>query len=635
MPFPFDIDGGLLLALVRGATAAALLSLFGTLSFAAFVIPRAARTFSTGVAITIDRRLAVLSWVSLGLGVLSALLWLVFQSADMAGSMTPRQVWAALPDVTMGTSFGHTILLQLAALVATAVSLTFGRRRIAWAVAMAAIATALQAGHSHAASMYAGPNLLLASDVVHLWAAGAWLGGLLPLLIVVQAASPGAGATAARWFSPLGQLCLVAMTVTAAFQGWVMVASIPGLLGTGYGWMALVKLVLFGVLFAFAWVNRYRLAPALLRDRPARAKRLLVRSVGVQAMFGLAIVAAASVLSSLPPAMHEQAVWPFASRVTLDTVQEAPEFMAEMSWALASLGGSLILLAAAAALRRVWTGLRWGMAAVACLVAWFAVPHLGLLFVPAYPTSYFHSPTLFAATGIVQGAERFPDLCASCHGAAGRGDGPAAKGLPVPPADLTAAHLWMHSDGDLFWWLTHGIDAPEGGLAMPGFASALSPDDRWDMIDYIRANNAGLAFHATGQWPQPLQAPEFQAVCKDGRTVGLADLRGGFVRLVFGQGMAAPGVTTIVAGPARHPAPGLCVVSGDTVARAYAIVAGLSPAGMDGTEFLIDASGWLRAMQPPGAAPGWSDPAVLMAALRDLAAHPLADRAPMKINMQM
>ena len=37
----------------------------------------------------------------------------------------------------------------------------------------------------------------------------------------------------------------------------------------------------------------------------------------------------------------------------------------------------------------------------------------------------------------VDGATTFKEYCAQCHGVSGRGDGPAAKALKVPPADLT------------------------------------------------------------------------------------------------------------------------------------------------------------------------------------------------------
>src|SRR5262249_28085667 len=141
-------------------------------------------------------------------------------------------------------------------------------------------------------------------------------------------------------------------------------------------------------------------------------------------------------------------------------------------------------------------------------------------------------PTGFSAAAIAAGAALFPDHCAECHGPEGRGDGTRAKSSPIPPADLTAAHLWEHSDGELFWWLTHGIDSPEGGLPMPGFAASLSDDDRWALIDYVRAHNAGVSRAAAGQWPRAVAAPVFSVRCADGTAIGLADLRGRVVRLI-------------------------------------------------------------------------------------------------------
>jgi mono/diheme cytochrome c family protein len=520
------------------------------------------------------------------------------------------------------------ITLQIAALVLVAVSL--GRRdqtmRQYLALGVATVAVVLQAGHSHAASMYSGPSVLLASQAIHLLGAGAWLGGLAPLLLLARMAPPKAGAMAARWFSPLGKGAIAALTVSSLFQGWVMVASLAGLVGTAYGWMVLAKLALFGVLFGFALANRYRFAPALLHGDPARARLVLVRSIAVQTGFGFAIVVAAAVLSSLVPAMHTQPLWPFAHRFTLETINEDPDFFDEVIGASLSLAVAVLLLIPAIWLRHP---LRWAALAGAVGIAWFAVPHLDLLFVPAYPTSYYQSPTGFTAAAIVQGESLFPQNCASCHGAEGRGDGPAAKALKDPPADLTASHLWMHSDGELFWWLAHGIESPDGGLAMPGFASTLSDDQRWALIDYLRAHNAGLAFRQTATWPQPVRAPDLQADCVGGPE-SLADLQGGFVRLAIGTAPAGPSpdhVTTLLVNPdpAAQPAPHRCIVRDANVARAYAIIAGLPPGEAPGTQFLIDGKGWLRAVHHPGYAPGdWNDPAVLAAEVKELQSHPVA-----------
>jgi mono/diheme cytochrome c family protein len=41
-------------------------------------------------------------------------------------------------------------------------------------------------------------------------------------------------------------------------------------------------------------------------------------------------------------------------------------------------------------------------------------------------------------TSAASGSEMFKTYCAVCHGAEGKGNGPAADALKVPPADLTA-----------------------------------------------------------------------------------------------------------------------------------------------------------------------------------------------------
>ena len=73
-----------------------------------------------------------------------------------------------------------------------------------------------------------------------------------------------------------------------------------------------------------------------------------------------------------------------------------------------SLVSAEMVLAASLILRRF----RLAACALAPLVAWFAVPHLHLLMVTAYPTSFYRSPTGFSSASIVEG----PD----CHTASQR-----------------------------------------------------------------------------------------------------------------------------------------------------------------------------------------------------------------------
>ncbi len=641
MPSGFDIEGGLALALVRGLFVAGLLGAFGTMLFGVLVAPRALAGAEPAVAARETRRLRRLARLEMAAALLLLAVWLVAQGADMASATDPAAALAAVPTVLAATEFGHIVLLQAVLLIAAWLA---SRYAPIITTLLLGLATALQAGHGHVWTMDSRPTLLLAFGIVHLLAAAGWLGGLLPLLLMARDAPPRIGAMAARWFSPLGKWCLGGMVASAAWQFWELIGGLPGLVGTAYGWVAGVKLALLGVLFGFALLNRYRLAPALLRAQPDRAQHRLVVSIAVQSGFGLLTVLAAGLLSNLPPAMHLQPIWPFAQRFSLDTVREDAGFRDEVIGAALALAGAVLAAVAALLLRRrLRPGLRWAVllpVAGAAAIAWFAVPHLGLLLVDAYPTSYYRSPTGFAAASIAEGAGLFPQNCAICHGEAGRGDGPAARSLPVPPADLTATHLWMHSDGELFWWLTNGIEAPEGGPAMPGFGGTLSPEQRWALIDYIRAHNAGLAAHAAGSWTPPLPAPSFQASCANGSTVSLADLRGGFVRIVVGDAApaAVPGVTTILIGadPSPHAQDHACASADENVPLAYAIIAGVAPGALPGTQFLVDGAGWLRAVQRPGDQAGWNDPQRLLADIRRFRAHPLAAGAGMDhADMQM
>lgn len=619
----FDIEGGLLLTLTRGLSVAALLSVFGVLLFRTAVAPAVLPRMPDGALFL--RRWRLLFWSSWCAAILATLAWLALQAASMADADSLPATASAIPTVLMDTSFGHVLLLRLAilALLAPVLGprLGYDKRRLWLATGLAALATALQAGHSHAASMQSGPSLLLPSAVVHLLAAGAWLGSLAPLLVLIAAAPPEAAALASRRFSPLGTACVLLLAITAAYQSWVLIGGIPGLIGTGYGLVAVLKLALLAVLLCLACNHRFRLTPAVANSpvlaNSVRAKQQLARSIGIETGVGLLVVLAAGLLTSLPPATHLQPVWPFAQRLSLDAVRDDADFRVEVLQAAFALAGAAALIVAACFTRR----LRWPAVALAAVIAGFALPHFDLLLAEAYPTSFYRSPTEFAASAIVDGARLYPEHCASCHGIAGHGDGLAAAGLRIPPADLTAGHLWMHADGELFWWLSHGIDAPDGGQAMPGFAAVLSDDERWSLIDYVRAHNAGVAMASTRAWSPPVQAPALQATC-GGQTLALRDLRGHFVRLVVSDRSAA---ATIVDADAKNPL--VCTIADSSVPSAYAIVSGIPLANLPGTQFLIDGQGWLRAVQPPGDPLSWSDPQSLAAEIRALAEHPI-DAAP-------
>ncbi len=104
---------------------------------------------------------------------------------------------------------------------------------------------------------------------------------------------------------------------------------------------------------------------------------------------------------------------------------------------------------------------------------------------------------------IARGKKIYQQYCQVCHGADGKGTGPAAKGLAHPPADLTNHFHRPPHDGDayLFWRVSEGGTVEpfkSMGSAMPAFKTILSEEQRWDVLAYVHAYfHLGLAqWHA-------------------------------------------------------------------------------------------------------------------------------------------
>ncbi|MEA2527203.1 MAG: copper transport protein, partial [Thermomicrobiales bacterium] len=95
------------------------------------------------------------------------------------------------------------------------------------------------------------------------------------------------------------------------------------------------------------------------------------------------------------------------------------------------------------------------------------------------------SPVVADQASVTRGKEIFMANCAVCHGATGRGDGPAAANLDPPyppPANFHTTHALAHYDGEFFNWIKNG----KINTAMPAFGGQLSDEDIWNVVNYIR-----------------------------------------------------------------------------------------------------------------------------------------------------
>ncbi len=133
-------------------------------------------------------------------------------------------------------------------------------------------------------------------------------------------------------------------------------------------------------------------------------------------------------------------------------------------------------------IRRFW-GPRGGDAAFASGLLGLIVAVVLLTGLHVEPGRTLANPVERTAESVEQGAALFAANCASCHGETGAGDGPLADSLPAPPANFTV-HVPFHPDGVLFAWITDGIR----GTGMPAWSPQLSDQERWDLVNFLRAN---------------------------------------------------------------------------------------------------------------------------------------------------
>src|SRR5689334_7745485 len=71
---------------------------------------------------------------------------------------------------------------------------------------------------------------------------------------------------------------------------------------------------------------------------------------------------------------------------------------------------------------------------------------------PAW-TDTLKNPVAHNAAATDSGKVLYQKICTVCHGTSGKGDGIAAAGLSMKPADHTSPNVQLQTDGSLWWEL--------------------------------------------------------------------------------------------------------------------------------------------------------------------------------------
>jgi putative copper resistance protein D len=251
------------------------------------------------------------------------------------------------------------------------------------------------------------------------------------------------------------------------------------------------------------------------------------------------------------------------------------------------------------------------------------------------PTIYLTSPLPYSAGTIAPGAQTFAEQCVACHGPRGYGDGPAAAGLPVKPADLARQHVGFHTDGTFFWWISHG----KGENAMPAFADLLDEQQRWEVIGFLHALYDAEIAQGLGPRLDPmlrLPAPDF-AYERGGsgqQTLGMLKEAWSVLLVLYSLPSSEPRLKSLAAAAKQLDLRGLRIIavpigeaaekgpiftpSDPDLVATYELFrkrAGDEAAAPDHLEYYIDAWGYLRARFGLAEAPTPEQLVAMMAAV--------------------
>jgi copper resistance protein D len=537
-------------ALIRFIHLASSALLLGSLWFY-FLVSRPALRSAGGegspeFALFNRRQLRLAHWTLLII-FLSGLLAFWLQTVAVAGvSLAHALNPTIIAGVLTGTRYGAVwagrallILLIAAVLGFRWDSRSDSSRRIALILAAALIMTPALSGHA-AAGEGIWLMIQLAADALHLFAAGVWLGGLVMFALFLgwtrglsHTWAPAAIKSATRRFSLLALISVLILVATGFLNAWSLVGSVPPLLGTTYGKLLLIKLALLLPLICLAAINLLKLKPRILAlavehfvsglgDLVTRLKRNVAR----EAIFGACILLIVGAMSVTPPARHIPPEWPLAFRWSwnaVDTSRRARSQMSDAKW--------LAIAGAAGLCYAVWRRRYLALgASLVSLASGGFIAH-DALYIDAYPKTYLRPAVPYNTISVASGSHIYQETCAACHGVGGYGDGPNRKGLVPKPADLTAKHAADHTAGDLFWWLSYGVK----DTAMPGFAASLEEEERWDMINFLRALSYAERARQMSALVEPdpwLVAPDFVYRTLSDESRSLKDHRGSEIVLL-------------------------------------------------------------------------------------------------------
>jgi copper resistance protein D len=253
---------------------------------------------------------------------ISGLLWFVFSVANMSGTMAgiadQEMLWTVVNETTFGSVWMARMVLAVILTVIAARPFrkaTAGRDLITACLAAVLLASLAGTGHAQIEEGWIG-LVHVGADAAHLLAAGAWLGGLVPLGFILLDYSMTDGEPIVDVdpillrFSSMGYAAVATLVASGLINSWFLVGSVSSLLTTLYGQVLLAKVAAFAAMLALAAANRFWLVPRMMETRAGSGEaalwlaRLRYHVLGEQ-FLGVMVLLAVSILGTMRPAVGQ------------------------------------------------------------------------------------------------------------------------------------------------------------------------------------------------------------------------------------------------------------------------------------------------------------------------------------------
>lgn len=240
------------------------------------------------------------------IGVPLSLSGLVLMTSAMSGETDFTALSPYLQMMVFETDVGQAWTVRTVALIVVMIWPGVWATSIAGAVALASLAWS---GHG---AMDEGALRVwhFLSDILHLLAAGAWLGAMLALVLLARGLVDETRIRllmfSVKRFEWVGAVIVLTLSVTGVVNYLFIVGpKLDEILLSTYGILLALKILLFAGMLVLAALNRFHLGPSLeqsLRNgQPVIAANALRRSVLLELAIALLIVALVAWLGTLSP----------------------------------------------------------------------------------------------------------------------------------------------------------------------------------------------------------------------------------------------------------------------------------------------------------------------------------------------